>query len=173
VSGATTPLMDSEDDAPAGACPEAVRAVLRHHAKGVTVITAGAQTPVGFCATSFASLSLAPPLMSFAIGLRTASWPTVQTAPHVMVHLLSDAQENLAYTFAGAATAKFGPETRWHRGILGLPVLDDVLAWLALEPVARHAAGDHALVIGRVIAAQSVAAGEPLLHHAGRFTGLT
>jgi flavin reductase (DIM6/NTAB) family NADH-FMN oxidoreductase RutF len=172
MSSTMTATKDSEDDALGTAGPDTVRAVLRHHAKGVTVITAGAGTPVGFCATSFTSLSLDPPLMSFAVGLRTASWTAIQTAAHVMVHLLSDAQEDLARTFAGRA-AKFGPETRWHRGILGLPVLDDVLAWLVLEPVARHVTGDHVLVIGRAIATRCVAAGGPLLHHDGRFIGLT
>jgi flavin reductase (DIM6/NTAB) family NADH-FMN oxidoreductase RutF len=157
------------------ASADAIRRALRHHAKGVTVITAGAATPVGFCATSFASLSLDPPLACFAVGLRAGSWPTVRTATHVMVHLLAAAQEPLARRFAAAPSpsAKFGPDTRWHRGVFGLPVLDEVLAWLALEPVERITTGDHVLVVGRVVAAHSRAAGGPLLHHHGRFVALS
>lgn len=154
---------------------DAVRAALRHHAKGVAVITAGAAAPVGFCATSFASLSLDPPLVCFAVGLHTGSWPTMRSAPYVMVHLLSAAQETLAQRFAAATSpsAKFGPGTRWHHGVYNLPVLDDVLAWLALEPVSRVTAGDHVLVIGRVVAVHSNAAEGALLHHRGRFIALT
>ncbi|MFE0102678.1 flavin reductase family protein [Streptomyces sp. NPDC059009] len=152
--------------------PELLRSVLRHHAKGVAVITAGAEQPVGFCATSLASLSLDPPLVSFTVGLRSSSWPTVRAAPHVMVHLLAEGQEELARTFGGAGAPKFGHGTRWHRGAHGLPVLDDVLAWLAVEPLSHLPAGDHALVVGRVVTARSVTAGAPLVHHDGAFVGL-
>ena len=49
---------------------------MRHHAKGVTVITAGTEVPIGFCATSLASVSLDPPIVSFTVGLRATSWAT-------------------------------------------------------------------------------------------------
>ncbi|HEY3477560.1 MAG TPA: flavin reductase family protein, partial [Streptomyces sp.] len=82
--------------------PGLFRSVMRHHAKGVAVITAGEDTPVGFCATSLTSVSLDPPLVSFTVGLRAASWPTVEAARHVMVHLLADGQEEIARRFARA-----------------------------------------------------------------------
>lgn len=151
--------------------PDVVRAVLRHHAKGVAVITAGTDTPVGFCATSLTSLCLEPPLMSFTVGLRSASWATVRSAPQVMVHLLADGQEDLARLFGSGGTAKFGPATRWHRGPFGLPVLDGALARLVLAPTGHLPAGDHALVIARVTAAwHGDGAGRgPLIHHGGEF----
>jgi flavin reductase (DIM6/NTAB) family NADH-FMN oxidoreductase RutF len=145
---------------------------MRHHAKGVAIITTSADIPIGFCATSLASVSLDPPLVSFTISLSTASWATVKTARCVMVHLLADGQEDLARRFGRADAAKFGPGTRWHRGPLGLPVLDDVLAWLVLAPISHLLAGDHCLVIGRVTAARHVADGRPLIHHNGEFTRL-
>lgn len=149
------------------------RQVMRQHAKGVAVITGGTRAPTGFCATSLVSVSLEPPLVCFTIGLRANSWPMVEHARHVVVHLLSDAQEEVARNFAGAGAGKFGPQTRWHRGVLGLPVLDDVLAWMALGLISHFPAGDHALVIGRVIEAQRVAGGRPLIHHDGQFARLT
>ncbi|WP_280671792.1 flavin reductase family protein [Kitasatospora sp. MAP12-44] len=147
---------------------------MRHHAKGVAVITAGQESPVGFCATSLASISLDPPLLSFTVGLHSASWATVQSAPHVMVHLLAQDQEELARRFAEPGSAKFGPRTAWHRGVLGLPVLDGVLAWLALAPISRLPVQDHALVIGRVVEAGQIGdgGGGPLIHHGGRFSQL-
>ena len=154
--------------------PDSFRAAMRHHAKGVAVITAGADHPVGFCATSLASVSLEPPLMCFTVGLHSASWATIETARHVMVHLLADGQADLASLFANKFAAKFGPATRWHRNELGLPVLDGVLAWLQLELTSRSPVGDHALVIGRVTASGHVAAGtaRPLIHHDGGFAAL-
>jgi flavin reductase (DIM6/NTAB) family NADH-FMN oxidoreductase RutF len=150
------------------------RAAMRHHAKGVAVITAGGDDPVGFCATSLASVSLEPPLVCFTVGLRSASWATIETARHVMVHLLADSQADLASRFARRDAAKFGPGTRWHRDELGLPVLDDVLAWLRLELTDRSEVGDHALVIGQVIASRHAPAGtaRPLVHLGGEFVTL-
>jgi len=160
------------DDSTLGVEPNQFRTVMRHHAKGVTVITAGTEVPIGFCATSLASVSLDPPIVSFTVGLRSTSWATVETARHVMVHMLADSQEDVARRFAQQDTAKFGAGTYWHRGTLGLPVLDDVLAWLVLALVSHFPVGDHALVIGRVIEARNLADSGPLIHHNGEFTKL-
>lgn len=149
--------------------PSLYRAVMRHHAKGVAIITAGSEQPTGFCATSLASVSLDPPLMSFTVGLRATSWPAMRTARYVMVHLLADDQEDLARRFAQPGTEKFGPPTRWRRGPHNLPQLDDVLACLTLVPIRQIMAGDHALFINRVTAAWHQTEGSPLIHHHGKF----
>ncbi|SFF44968.1 NADH-FMN oxidoreductase RutF, flavin reductase (DIM6/NTAB) family [Actinacidiphila alni] len=151
------------------------RSVMRQHAKGVAVITAGEDTapPHGFCATSLTSVSLDPPLVSFTVGLHAASWPAVEAARHVAVHLLTDAQEDTARRFAHGGPAKFGRATRWHRGAHGLPVLDDALASLIVSVVQVMPVGDHALVIGRVVeAALTPAPARPLIHHDGAFAHL-
>lgn len=160
------------DDTRFVVAPSRFKEVMRHHAKGVAVITAGTEIPIGFCATSLASVSLDPPVVSFTVGLRATSWPTVETARHVIAHLLADGQEDLARNFARVGAGKFGPKTCWHRGAQGLPVLDNVLAWMVLALISHFPVGDHALVIGRVILAQQVADGRPLIHHDGEFTRL-
>ncbi|HEU5397944.1 MAG TPA: flavin reductase family protein [Gammaproteobacteria bacterium] len=159
-------------DALAPVGPDLFKAVFRNHANGVAIITAGSDNPVGFCATSLTSLSLNPPLASFTIDPSTTSWQTVQTAPHVMAHLLADNQEPLAHTFATPGTPKFGPTTPWHRGIHDLPLLNGVLAWLALATTTHLPVGDHVLVIGRVVAAHHEPAGRPLIHHDRTFVRL-
>jgi flavin reductase (DIM6/NTAB) family NADH-FMN oxidoreductase RutF len=137
------------------------------------VITAGDSTPTGFCATSLATVSLDPALVSFAINVRTVSWGTISTAEPIMAHLLGDGQEDLARRFGRSGAAKFAPPTRWQRDDLGLPLLHGVLAWLVLAPMARLPVEDHVLVVCRVIrAAVGDDAGGPLIHHAGRYTSL-
>jgi len=160
------------DDTSFATGPDRFRAAMRHHAKGVAVITTGVDKPIGFCATSLASISLEPPTVSFTVGLHSSSWRTVETARHVMVHLLADNQTDLAHLFGRTDTAKFGHGTRWHRDALGLPVLDDVLAWLLLALTSHLPVGDHALVVGRVIASRHAACGGPLVHHNGGFVPL-
>jgi flavin reductase (DIM6/NTAB) family NADH-FMN oxidoreductase RutF len=154
--------------------PGDVRSVLRQHASGVAVITAGAPSPVGFCATSFATLSLEPPMVSFAIGVQTNSWGTVATAAYVMAHLLADDQGELARRFGRPGSAKFAPPVRWHRDEFGLPLLHGVLAWLVLEPVAQLPVVDHVLVVCRVIrVGVAENAQSPLVNQAGRYWSLT
>lgn len=167
LPGGSAPETDSE--VPPTVSPGRYRAVMRQHAKGVAIITTGTQTPAGFCATSLASVSLDPPLVSFTVGLRAASWPAIRTARHVMAHLLADDQEGLARRFAQPGAEKFGPPTRWHRGPHGLPILDNTLACLTLAPIRQILAGDHMLIISQVTAAWHQADGNPLIHHHGTF----
>lgn len=166
--------LDEWLDASFAAGPDSFRAAMRHHAKGVAVITAGTEQPAGFCATSLASIALTPPIVSFTVGLTSSSWPVVEASRHVVVHLLADDQADLARRFGRGDTDKFGPGsgTRWHRDAFGLPVLDDALAWLVVALTSHIPVGDHTLVIGRVVAAKHARLGGPLIHHGGEFVRL-
>ncbi|WP_367325008.1 flavin reductase family protein [Streptomyces sp. HUAS ZL42] len=155
------------------ASPDLLRSVFRRHAAGVAVITAnGAEGPVGFTATSLASVSAEPPMLSFGIGLGSSSWPAISRADHVGVHILAEHQRELAATFARSGADRFGAATAWREGPEGVPVLDDVLAWVVCRVVARVPAGDHRIVLGEVVLGDPTRAGRPLLYHQGRFTAL-
>ncbi|MER6961691.1 MULTISPECIES: flavin reductase family protein [unclassified Streptomyces] len=159
------------------ASPDLLRSVFRRHAAGVAVITApGASGPVGFTATSLSSVSAEPPMLSFGIGTGASSWPAVSRAEHVGVHILGEHQQALAATFARSGADRFGAPTGWSEGPAGVPVLDDVLAWLVCRIVARVPAGDHRIVLAEVVqgdpAGDQAGAGRPLLYHQGRFTAL-
>ena len=138
------------------------------------MITAqGSGGPVGFTATSLTSVSADPPLVSFGIGIGSSSWPVVSEAEHVGVHILGEHQEDLAGTFATSGADRFGAPTGWREGPEGVPVLDDVLAWLVCRVVTRVPAGDHRIVLAEVVLGDpSGRAGRPLLYLPGRFNGL-
>lgn len=152
--------------------PELLRSVFRRHAAGVAVVTAQGAAPVGFTATSLASVSAEPPLVSFGIGTGSSSWPVVEEAAYVGVHILGEHQRELANTFARAGADRFAPPTRWRAGPEGVPVLDDVPAWLVCRVVARVPAGDHRLVVAEVVAGDPTGHGRPLLYHEGRYNTL-
>ncbi|MFD7130720.1 flavin reductase family protein [Streptomyces sp. NPDC059894] len=155
------------------ASPDLLRSVFRRHAAGVAVITASAGTgPVGFTATSLTSVSAQPPLLSFGVGTGASSWPALSDADHVGVHILGEHQQELAATFARSGADRFGAPTAWQEGPEGVPVLDDVLAWLVCRVVARVPAGDHRIVLAEVVHGDPAGAGRPLLYHQGRFTAL-
>ncbi|WP_062646214.1 flavin reductase family protein [Streptomyces maremycinicus] len=155
------------------ASPDLLRSVFRRHAAGVAVITAaGPDGPAGFTATSLSSVSAEPPMLSFGIGTGASSWPAVSRAAHVGVHILGEHQQELAATFARSGADRFGAPTAWRDGPQGVPVLDDVLAWLVCRVVARVPAGDHRIVLAEVVLGDPEGAGRPLLYHQGRFTAL-
>ncbi|MFJ4828518.1 flavin reductase family protein [Streptomyces sp. NPDC088747] len=155
------------------ASPDLLRSVFRRHAAGVAVITAAdGERPVGFTATSLTSVSAEPPVVSFGIGVGASSWPAVSRSDHVGVHILGEHQRELAGTFATTGADRFGAPTRWRNGPEGVPVLDDVLAWLVCRVVARVPAGDHRIVLAEVVLGDPSGAGSPLLYHQGRFNGL-
>ncbi|GGX71723.1 flavin reductase family protein [Streptomyces anandii] len=155
------------------ASPDLLRSVFRRHAAGVAVITAGGEAgPVGFTATSLTSVSADPPLISFGIGTGASSWPAISRTGHVGVHILGEHQQELAATFARSGADRFGPPTAWREGPEGVPLLDDVLAWLVCRVVGRVPAGDHRIVLAEVVLGDPAGAGRPLLYHQGRFSGL-
>ncbi|MFF4016022.1 flavin reductase family protein [Streptomyces sp. NPDC001843] len=155
------------------ASPDLLRATFRRHAAGVAVITAaGDAGPVGFTATSLASVSAEPPLLSFGVGTGASSWPVMAEADHVGVHILGEHQQELAATFARSGADRFGSPTAWREGPEGVPVLDDVPAWLVCRIVGRIPAGDHRIVLAEVLLGDPTGNGRPLLYHQGGFSGL-
>ncbi len=164
--GATDRAVPSTVDA------ETFRALLRQQASTVTVVTAPGRPPAGFTATSFTSVSLAPPLVSFCLGRSSSSWPAVSTARHVAVHLRSHRQQDLARTFATSGIDRFAAPTAWRVGPHGVPVLDGTLAWLVCRVVRRVPAGDHAVVLVEPLLGRHDGADGPLLYHQGGYARL-
>jgi flavin reductase (DIM6/NTAB) family NADH-FMN oxidoreductase RutF len=152
--------------------PELLRSVFRRHAAGVAVITARGERPVGFTATSLASVAAEPPLLSFVVGTGSSSWPAIAEADHIGVHILGEHQRDLAARFARSGEDRFAAPTIWREGPYGVPVVDGVLAWLACRIVTRVPAGDHRLVIAEVVAGDPSGEGRPLLYHGGAFNAL-
>jgi 3-hydroxy-9,10-secoandrosta-1,3,5(10)-triene-9,17-dione monooxygenase reductase component len=145
------------------------RQVLGHFATGVVVI-AGLQdrTPVGLTVQSFTSLSLDPPLVSFAVGRNSSTWPKLREAGAFSINMLAEDQEALCRTFATSGADKFAG-VGWKAGATGSPLLNDVLAWIECRVEVEHDAGDHILVIGRVVDLDIGREGRPLLFYRGGF----
>ena len=144
------------------------RAVLGHFASGVVLVTGMHEgKPAGLTCQSFFSLSLDPPLVAFAPGKSSTSWPRVSSSGSVCLNVLAADQERLARTFSQTGADKFSG-VGWEPAANGAPRLQGALAWIdgTIEDV--HEAGDHWLVTARVTDLESNA-GEPLLFYRGGF----
>jgi 3-hydroxy-9,10-secoandrosta-1,3,5(10)-triene-9,17-dione monooxygenase reductase component len=146
------------------------RQVLGHFPTGVTVVTAGTEGgPVGLCVGSFTSVSLHPPLVAFCAGYSSTSYPLIEAAGHFCVNILAEDQEEIARVFADKGDDKFSG-IGWRPSVVTrAPVINDVLAWIDCEIEAIHEAGDHWIVVGRVLDLEIGHEGGPLLFFRGGF----
>ncbi|MGW5878728.1 flavin reductase family protein [Nocardiopsis terrae] len=144
-----------------------LREVLRSHAAGVVVVTArGSRGPVGLTATSFASVSLDPPLVSFYVAATSRTLPGLHEADGFAVHLLGAGQADLAARFAARTGDRFASPTRWSPGAGGVPLLEGVPAVLVCRGHEERRIGDHLLMVGEVVDARSRdGAAQPLVYH--------
>ncbi|MBE2997107.1 flavin reductase family protein [Nocardiopsis sp. HNM0947] len=157
---------------PSGTCPpgpEEYRRAIGAFASGVTVVTgADAQGPVGFACQSFASVSLEPPLVLFCVGGRSRSWPRIRGSGRFCVNVLGEDQEELCARFGSSRGLRY-EGLDWTMSGWGAPALPDVLLRVHAEVEAVHGAGDHDVVIGRVLEVEPVSCGRPMVFFRGRF----
>ncbi len=151
------------------------RQVLGHFCTGVAVVTALQRgQPIGLTVQSFASVSLVPPLVSFCPSKSSSSWPRIKASGAFCVNILKDAQEAVSRAFAAKDGDRFF-NVSWRRTPeTGSPLLEDALAWVDCRFQDQHDAGDHVIVVGRVVGLGAMEQGWPLLFYRGgygHFTG--
>jgi len=147
-------------------------------ATGVTLVTvADGRDDIGTTVSAFCPVSLDPPMV--LVSLIAGSYPAevLGRADLFAVTLLEAGQRALAGRFAVAGR----PGARLlldgvphHRGAMsGALIADGGLAALECEASQRVAAGDHLLVIARVLGLPYVAeSGAPLIRYRGRYPAL-
>lgn len=143
-----------------------LRRVMSHWATGVSVITAREPDGrlIGLVCNSFSSISLEPPLVSWAVDLGSSSIEAWRRVEAYSVHILSASDGHYVERFARRGAAKFdGVTTR--PTTVGTPALTDIEVRLDCAVVARHEAGDHLILLGQVLDHHTVERFEPLTNH--------
>lgn len=151
----------------------ALREALGAFATGVTIVTArSAETgePVGFTANSFTSVSLEPPLLLVCLAHTAASYRIFCQSEGFAVNVLEAGQEAIARIFATRGADKFS-EVLWRPGAHGAPLIEGSLACFDCQMHQRVAAGDHDILMGRVLGF-SRHEGRALVYHGGAFASL-
>ncbi len=153
------------------AVPDAAtyRTVLGHFATGVAIVTAvDGEEPVGMACNSFTSVSLDPALVLFCAAKSSSTWPRIQRAGRWAANILAEDGEEICRLFAEKGAARFA-HMAYSLGRTGAPILDDALAFVDCETVAEHDAGDHLVVVGKVLELGYAAEGKPLLFYRGGY----
>jgi 3-hydroxy-9,10-secoandrosta-1,3,5(10)-triene-9,17-dione monooxygenase reductase component len=136
---------------------------------GVTIVSGMEDgQPVGFTCQSFVSLSIDPPFVAVAPARTSTSWPRIARAGSFCVNVLGDHQEELCRGFAVSGGDKF-EGVDWHPApVSGAPVIEGSLAWVDCSVELVHDAGDHELIIGKVLDL-GIGEGSPLLFFRSNF----
>ena len=153
--------------------PDTFRAVLGRFASGVTVVTAtdAERQDHGMTVSAFCSLSLAPPLVLVCIERTASMHGLLQPDVPFAVNILSAGQEAVSRRFSTGDPPNRFDGLGYTRGQTGVPLLDDVLAWLECRVAGRHEEGDHTVIVGRVETAGAEQE-RPLLYYRGGYATL-
>jgi 3-hydroxy-9,10-secoandrosta-1,3,5(10)-triene-9,17-dione monooxygenase reductase component len=146
--------------------PEDLRRTCAAWPTGIAVVTGADRDggPVGLAVNSFASLSLAPPLVLFCAALTSTTWPHIRDSGRFAVNVLAADQQQVARVFAKSGGDKFAGLAWRHRD--GLPELHGIAAVLRCSLAAVHPGGDHEIAVGRVESVD-VRGTAPLVFHDG------
>ena len=120
--------------------------------------------PRGVTCTSLVSVTIAPPVLIVSLSIRSRTLEAIRRLGGFGVNMLPARGRAIAELFASGQPDRFS-SVRWQpRGRLGLPWLEDCCrGWAECEVCEILIIEDHALVVGRVIEAQSTAE-RPLLY---------
>jgi flavin reductase (DIM6/NTAB) family NADH-FMN oxidoreductase RutF len=149
--------------------PIRLRAAFGAFPSGVVAIAAQVDGQVvGLVASSFTSVSLAPPLVSFSIANTSRTWPDLCRAGHLGVTVLADHHSTVARQLAGPATTRFdGLDLTFTDH--GAAILTDGIAWFDTTIERAVEAGDHTIVLLRLHSAAHADNSRPLVFHRSGF----
>jgi flavin reductase (DIM6/NTAB) family NADH-FMN oxidoreductase RutF len=132
-----------------------IAALFRRLSLGVYVVgVAHDERRDAFTAAWVMQASFDPLLLALSVNPQNASYPLLRASGAFTVSVLKQGQLALARRFgtqSGREQDKLAG-VRWHPGRSGAPVLDEALAYFDCELTESIRAGDHELVVGRVVA---------------------
>ncbi len=169
---------DAPDESMTAISAEQYKAALGRFATGVTVLTVRDELDDhGITVTAFASISLDPPLVLASVARASYLHEVLLRQDLWTVSVLAAGQRSIATRFSevGRPSARLLladlPHRRGPRS--GGLIIEDGMAAMECRTEQRVGAGDHTLLIGRVLDVAYVAEhGVPLLHVTGSYTSV-
>lgn len=171
-------MQKSESSRPAGALRRQLdvsllRRAFGQFATGVAVIgvRAADDSLVGMTVNSFTSVSIDPPLVMYCPAKTLSAYAVYAGARYFAASVLAFEQQSLSERFARKGERKWS-DVSYTLGETGVPLVDGAIVCFECEVAASYDAGDHGIVIGRVLALRIAGEGEPLIFHCSRYSRL-
>jgi 3-hydroxy-9,10-secoandrosta-1,3,5(10)-triene-9,17-dione monooxygenase reductase component len=171
-----SPAATEEQDDPAcvlapapGRTEPGFRTALGTFGTGVVVVTARHDgEPVGLTCNAFTAVSLDPPMVLFCPAKTSATWPRIAVAGSFCVNVLAESQQHVCASFARTGVDKFAGIDVEAASHVDAPRIAGALAHIECEIADVHEAGDHLVVLGRVLGL-SHRNGSPLMFYGGAY----
>ncbi|WP_244928969.1 flavin reductase family protein [Nocardioides sp. W7] len=153
--------------------PATLRAAYASFPTGVTAVCAELEGElVGMAASSFTAVSLDPPLVSVCVMHGSRTWQRLQEATRLGVSVLAADQGAACRALGAKEGDRFvGVDTAVTPE--GAVLVRGAGVWLDCEVQGHLPAGDHEIVLLRVLGLDVDTLREPLVHLAGGFRDLT
>lgn len=147
--------------------PASMRTTMGAFPSGVTVLTTRVhQRSIGMTISSFASVSIDPPLLLQCVSRSARSLPTFRTGRSVVVNVLARHQADLALRFASKVEDRFAG-VEYETDDDGCPILSGTAASVSGHIDRIYDAGDHVILLIRACAVRRNST-LPLLYYSGR-----
>jgi len=122
---------------------------------GVYVVGVSAKgSDNAFTAAWIMQASFNPLLLALSIDPEHTSYDILKQGEVFTVNVLPESRLDLVKQFSQPASSDKLDESAWHRGDTGAPILKEALAFFECEFSHECEAGDHRIVIGRVVAGE-------------------
>ncbi|HKU64258.1 MAG TPA: flavin reductase family protein [Rhizomicrobium sp.] len=155
-----------------GCFPTGIAVMTAAPAANAAHATGQEMSHIGITVNSFTSVSLEPPLVLWCIDRRSRRYPHFAQAPGFTVSILASGHREVSARLARAGEHNLDGIALIPTG-LGPPALADSLAIFECARESVQDAGDHAILIGRVLRfARHDAAGAPLVYFQGKYGAL-
>lgn len=125
-------------------------------------------SPVGMVASTFACVSLAPPLVSVCIQRVSTTWTRLKHASRIGVSCLSAAQSAACQQLAARSGDRFAG-LDWSATDAGAILLNEATALFDCRLYREIPAGDHEIILLEISAIQMNPSLEPLVFHGSTF----
>ena len=133
-------------------------------ASGLFVVTAKCEDKEDAVLASWVNqCSFDPPAVTIALGVMRAARLLVEGSGAFIVNVLPKDDMTLLKHFSRPPEDIFkGVKTR--KGLEGIRILNDAVAYLECEVVQAMQAGDHVLYVGEIVGGKTLKGGDPYIH---------
>jgi flavin reductase (DIM6/NTAB) family NADH-FMN oxidoreductase RutF len=154
--------------------PLSLREVFSAFPSGVVALAALIDgRPVGMAASTFAPVSLDPPLVSVCIARTSATWPLLRMSRTIGLSVLSANQQDACKQLSAKQSNDRFHGLQWTSTHGGAVMLTGASAWLECIIDKRVPAGDHDIAVLQICDLDGHYDIAPLVFHGSQFRAIT
>ncbi|ORB66002.1 flavin reductase family protein [Mycolicibacterium tusciae] len=127
--------------------------------------------PVGMAASSFTTVSVAPPLVSICVQNTSTTWPRLRGRERLGVSVLAEHHSDACLSLSRKVGDRFAG-VRWTELSKGVVFVHGATAWLDCRLHSELPAGDHTIALLEICELSADPDTPPLVFHGSRFRRL-